>query len=77
MNPHLPSAELQPWPEFCSLLKNNWGQRGDWMSLTISRWLRWCCSRLGGLNSLGQAYQGSGTFFNWGGAVETAGSTIC
>lgn len=28
MSPHLPSAELQPWPEFCSLLKNNWGQRG-------------------------------------------------
>jgi hypothetical protein len=28
MSPHLPSAELQPWPEFCSLLKNNWGQQG-------------------------------------------------
>lgn len=28
MSPHLPSAELQLWPEFCSLLKNNWGQRG-------------------------------------------------
>lgn len=28
MSPHLSSAELQPWSEFCSLLKNNWGQRG-------------------------------------------------
>lgn len=55
MSPHLPSAERQLWPEFCSLLKNNWGQRGDWMSLIISDWLHWCRSRLGGLNSLGQA----------------------
>lgn len=39
MSPLLPSTELQPWPEFCSLLKNNWGQRGDWMSLIVSRWL--------------------------------------
>lgn len=28
MSSHLPSAEPQLWPEFCSLLKNNWGQRG-------------------------------------------------
>lgn len=55
MSPHLPSAERQLWPEFCSLLKNNCGQRGDWMSLIISDWLHWCRSRLGGLNSLGQA----------------------
>lgn len=28
MSSHLPSAEPQRRPEFCSLLKNNWGQRG-------------------------------------------------
>lgn len=53
MSSHLPSAEPQPWPEFCSLLKNNWGQQGDWMSLTISRWFRPCCSKRGRQNSLG------------------------
>lgn len=55
MSPLFPSAEPEPWPEFCSLLKNNWGQRGDWMSLIISCWLGWCRSRLGGPISLGQA----------------------
>lgn len=78
MSSHPSSAEPQPWPEFCNLLKNNWGPWRDWMSLIVGHWLCRCHSRLGRLNSLGQARCGMGKtrvwfiFQHWGDSGDIA-----